>query len=390
MKRLCGLVAVSACLVLSACSTTSVSYRTSIGNGADEIPVVVVSGTPYEMGYAFGRLMKDETKQCMKAWLTAARRADPKNCSDAALDAAWKAVAPHTHERFKQELRGVAEGSGVPYESIVRTHMVPVVGSYSCSGVACWGSATKDGHLLQIRNLDFTVGAGLEDCPAIVIYRPENGIPHASVTVAGCIGANTGMNAEGVVLGEKGESPSKERPYDLNGIHFLALFRDVLNDARDLGQAVDMIRSAKLIKRYYFYVGASKGGKQGAVKIKVTTPDTVPLHVWHDDDKADELAPRVLKDVIYNTMNNKLAYAYLKENGGEIDSAKMIELSKRLASRNGNLLNAIYDADTLEMWVAYAEGRQHAFDRAYVHVKMKDYLDSRKVPDGAVVLDSAK
>lgn len=386
MRRMSGLFVVAIGLMLPSCAAPSVCYRTSVGSGPDEIPVVVVSGTPYEMGHALGRLTAAEARRCATSWLSAAQKEEPQLCSNESLDAAWKAIAPYTHERYKQELRGLADGSGVPYELLLRVQMIPVVSDYACSGVAAWGSATANGHLLQIRNLDFTVGAGLEDCPAIVIYRPKRGIPHASVTIAGFVGANTGMNAEGVVLGEKGESPKKERPFDLDGIHFTTLFRDLLYEARDLTDVIDRIKSAKLIKRYYFYVSGGKGAAQGAAKVKVTTPDPVPLHVWYENDESDELAPKVLESVIYNTMNNEAAYAYLKDNHGRLDPDKMIALSQRLASRNGNLLDVVYDANTLEMWVAYAEKSEHAFQRPYVHVRMTDYLDPNGVPPGAVVL----
>ena len=48
-----------------------------------------------------------------------------------------------------------------------------------------------------------------QDHPLIVVYRPDQGIPHVNVTFAGCIGSNTGMNAEGIVLSEMETRPAK-------------------------------------------------------------------------------------------------------------------------------------------------------------------------------------
>ena len=59
--------------------------------------------------------------------------------------------------RFKEELRGLAEGSGEPLVLMQRVHMIAVISEYSCSGVAIWGSATRNGHLYQIRNLDYSL-----------------------------------------------------------------------------------------------------------------------------------------------------------------------------------------------------------------------------------------
>lgn len=386
MRRFCGVLLLAISILSPASAAAFECYRTSVGSGDDEIPVVVVGGTPYEMGRAFGRLMKDEVKQCILGWVTPAQLGLPEQYGDAALDAAWDAIKPYTHERFEQELKGVADGSGVPYEVLRRAHMIPVVSSHACSGVAVWADATKDGHLLQLRNLDFTTDAGLQDYPAVVVYVPKKGIPHVNVTFAGYVGSHTGMNAEGVVLGEKGESPQKEYPYKLNGVHFSTLFRDMLYEADDLDDVVEMIKSAQRIKRYYWYVSGGKGPDQRAVKIKVTTPDRVGLHIWTDNDKTDELAPRVFKNAIYHTMDNVVAFKDLKANWGNYDPDKMISLSRAVASQGGNLCNVVYDATTLELWVAIAQKEKLAYTQPYVKVRMKDYLDPNKVPPGAVVL----
>jgi isopenicillin-N N-acyltransferase-like protein len=323
----------------------------------------------------------------MSGWLDCVRREMPKQFSDAELDAAWASISPYTSDRVKQELRGLADGSGVPYKTLRRAHMIPVVADYACSGVIAWGQATKNGHRLQLRNLDFGLEPKIHDYPLIVVYLPRRGIPHANVTIAGFIGSHTGMNAKGVVLGEKGESPQKEYPFNLNGSHFALLFRDLLYDAGTLDEAVRMIQSAKRIKRYYWYV-SGPGAPGGGVKVKVTSPDAVTLRIWKDDDKTDELYPNVLKNVVYHTMNNELAYKQLKADWGQLDPPKMIALSRAVASTGGNHTNVVYDGDTLEMWVAYAEKNEFASTRPYVHVNLRDYLDPSKIPVGAIRLPS--
>jgi len=52
----------------------------------------------------------------------------------------------------------------------------------------------------------------------------------------------------------------------------------------------------------------------------------------------------------------------------------MIALSKAVADDH-NLMDVVYDATTLEMWVAYANGEsERAADRRYVHISMKEFL----------------
>ena len=356
----------------------------TIGTGDDKITVVVVSGTPYEMGYQLGKALKDEVKTCMTGFVEYAQKgeggsrysktAKAGRFTNESLDNAWTSVSPYIKDRFKEEIKGLAEGSGVPVETLKRAQMIPVVGNYACSGVSVWGEASSNGNLYQIRNLDFSMGAGLQDYPVIVIYLPNDGIAHASATFAGYIAAHTGINAKGVVLGEKGSSPGKEYPFDLDGTHFSTLFRDLLYDANTLDEALNIIKDTKLIKRYHLYIGDGKEESMGAAKVLVSSPDSVKLTIWKDNDPTDEVAPNVKENVCYRTMKDDVAYNYLSENHGSFDSSKMIELSKLLATKKGSLENVVYDATNLEMWVSYAHGKEVASSRNYIHIDLKEYF----------------
>ncbi len=368
-------------LIVASCSKsteeikeTQNGYLQTVGTGQDEITVAVVRGTPYEMGQALGQLLKEEINTTMTGFLNYGQQGDPDRFNNDNLDAAWTAVSPYIHSRFKDELKGLADGSGLSLEMLRRAHMIPVLGDYACSGVIVWGDASANGHLYQIRNLDFTMRGHLQDAPTIVIYLPDEGIAHAVPTFAGYIGAHAGMNARGIALSEKGASPGKDYPFDMDGTHFSTLFRDLLYEADDLNEVLEMIETTKLIKRYRFWVGDGKEETMGGAKILVSSPDEVKLTIWKNNDPSDEVAPNLVTNTIYYTMKNDIAYNHLKENRGSYDADKMIELSRAVADDDGNLINVVYDATSLEMWVAFAEDLQVASERPYVHIKLKDYL----------------
>jgi len=73
-------------------------------------------------------------------------------------------------------------------------------------------------------------------------------------------------------------------------------------------------------------------------------------------------------------MNNPVAFRLLKENYGKFDAEKMIELSRAVADENSNLMDVVYDATTLEMWIAYANGSEDASKQQYVHLALDDVL----------------
>ena len=383
-------ITVSILLFVASCSKRPTgpvkAYRTTVGSGNDKIALVVVSGTPYEMGHTFGKLMKQEVNECITGFLNWAQMADPGGFSDEILDEAWTRISPYTHQRIKDELQGLADGSGIDYNILRRAHMIPVVAANACSGVAVWGDATKDGNLYHIRNLDFVMDAKLQDYPVVVVYIPNEGQPHFVPTFAGYIGANTGMNSQGIVLGEKGESPYTEYPFEINGNHFTFLFRDALYDTKVLEEARQYIENADLIKRYYYYLSDGKPDTQGAYKIKVNAPDQVQLAIWGDNDSDDELFPNVFENVIYHTMKNDKAFKYFEKYHGDYDKSTMIELSQLVAMKRENLMNVVYNATTLEFWVTYAHGYKLASTRKYVHIKAVDYMDLGNIPKGAAWL----
>ncbi len=380
-KMLQKLFLILVLLVVVSCSTSTDQkqeikngYVEKIGSGEDEITVVVVKGTPFEMGQALGMLLKEDINRTLTAFLNLAQTGDPDRFNNENLDAAWIAVSPYTHPRFKEELEGMANGSGLSLETLRRAHMVPVLGDYACSGVIVWGDASANGHLYQIRNLDFTMNGHLQDAPTIVIYLPKEGIAHAVPTFAGYIGAHAGMNAKGIALSEKGASPGKDYPFDMDGTHFSTLFRDILYEANNLDEALGMVQSTKLIKRYRFWIGDGKEETMGGAKILVSSPDEVKLTIWKNNDPSDEVAPNLVKNTIYYTMKNEIAYNHLKQNRGSYNADKMIALSRAVADDDGNLINVVYDATSLEMWVAFAEDLQIASQRPYVHLDLKEYL----------------
>ena len=350
-------------------------YVRIVGKGKDEIKVVVVKGTPYEMGVQLGVLLKDDIQPSLDGIFDYTHKKANGFMVNRILDKAWKVNSKYIDPRIIEEMKGVADGSGVSMKLLRRCHMIPVVSPHACSGIAVWGDSTKNNHTYQIRNLDYSMERGLQDYPVVVIYIPTNGTSHANVTFAGYIASHTGMNANHIVFGEKGQSSKKEFPYNLNGTHFSFLFRTLEYDTKTLDDALTTIKNTPLIKRYFLYVSDGNKKTMGAAKIRVSTPDPVKLTIWKDNDPTDNVAPNTFSNCVYQTMNNKKAREFIKKNIGKFDEKLMIELSKAVADDDSNLVNVVYDATTLEMWISYADGLTNACEQNYVYLNMNDYLE---------------
>ncbi|MCL4408532.1 MAG: C45 family peptidase [Thermotogae bacterium] len=348
---------------LSAIEIGGNGHRRDIKNDDRTIPIVVVQGTPYEMGYHLGSLMKEEIQRFVPKIVLKFKR--QLHISGKILQKIWSITSAYTDNRFEQELIGLAEGSETPLEFLQALHCFSLLMPYSCSSVAVWGKATEDGHLYQTRDLDWDISTNAHEFPCIVAYFPEHGFPHVIPTFAGMIGANTGINAKGLVLTEMGDSPEEEMPYYLYAPHFTSFFRTILYDASSLSQTLEIFESFPKTKRYHYVFGDGQVEKR-SVKICANNSE---VSIWNDNDPTDEFAPNVLSDVVYND-EGRDAFSTIKNEYGNLNAEKMIALANKIAMHGSNVLNVVYDATTLKVWISYAHGDREAFQRPYFFVDL--------------------
>ena len=143
----------------------------------DGLRVVYLSGTPYELGRQHAEALRDEVRASVSRVLGYFRSylKIPFIKTWAAnwwLDVPWNAARPFLAPDRLEELRGLAEGSGVPLQDLYRLQVLPDR-TYSCSNFAAWGRATAGGRLIHMRNLDWNINAGIQDYAVVFVVRPE-------------------------------------------------------------------------------------------------------------------------------------------------------------------------------------------------------------------------
>jgi hypothetical protein len=355
-------------------------HRVVVGDGDARFPVVVVRGTPYEMGRQLGEVIAEEMRAFVPAALAGVTGAMGLTEDD--LREVWARTAAYTDDRFEQELAGLADGSGLPLAQLQALHTLPLLMPYSCSSIAAWGRATEDGHLYQTRNLDWNLEVKAHEVPVIIVYVPDQGIPHVVPSFAGSIGAHTGFNARGIVLSEMGDASGRETPYQVHAPHFTTWFRTLLYDAGSLTRALEIFHAQPQTKRYHFVFGDGVQEKR-AVKIVTDSRETGDrrTRVWKDNDPADEFAPNVLPDLVYND-EGRGAFPLLKSMHGTIIGEKLVQVANTIPIKGDNVMNVVYDATALRLWISYAKGDKEAYQRPYVFVDLKALdADEDRRPD---------
>lgn len=340
--------------------------RTAVGVGDHTLPLVVVRGTPYQMGHQLGEALRTE----IQAWVpeAVAGIAQELQMTQAQMQEVWLRSAAYTDLRVTQEMVGLADGAGISLAQLQALHATPLLMPYSCSSIAVWGDATTDGHLYQTRNLDWSMQIGAHNVAVIVVYLPEDGIAHVVPNFAGVVVAHTGMNAQGIVLAEMGDASAKMAPYQAHAPHFASYFRTMLYDSQSLDQALQIFHAQPTMKAYHFVFGDG-GAQRRAVKIR-TVGDQVTL--WNDNDASDEFAPQVLPCLVYND-EGRGAFETLQTEYGKLDGEKLVALANQIPIKGGNVVNTVFDATALRMWVTYAHGDTEAYLRSAVFVDLKQY-----------------
>jgi isopenicillin-N N-acyltransferase like protein len=320
----------------------------TIGSGPNPITVLYLWGTPYEMGYAHGKLCASQVKAVCERLSLGACLA--MGCTPATLDQAWQQMAPFVPARYQEELRGLADGAGLSLQLVQRAHAIPDLSEYHCTFYAAWGPATRHGHLQQIRALDYATEAGLQDHPALIVARPNGRNTFVNIGWVGFIGCVSGMNLRHIAVSEIGESFGPEHE-TLAGEPMPFVLRDVLENASTLDQGVGIIRGARRTSSYLYCIGDSKLPAARALR---TARDFCEVY-----SPADYPGQR-LGNLVYWSMGweadgkwNHRVHDTLKAHWGSVDPhTGMRDVMRGLGT--GDLHAIAYDVTTLKLWVANA------------------------------------
>ncbi|HOX37819.1 MAG TPA: C45 family autoproteolytic acyltransferase/hydrolase [Candidatus Brocadiia bacterium] len=340
--------------------------------------VLLLQGSPKEMGRQHGKLMANEVRQDVQDLLSRLDHAGaPKEQVQAKLTEIWKSLEPNVPQQFKEELEGLAEGSGVPLADLQLIHAFPSM--HHCTCAAATGKATVEGKTYFARSLDYDLDIGndhvLQDNATLIVYKPDNGIPHANVAWAGFIGSISGMNAEGIAIADM-TSDTKDESFD--GMPMIFLIRKVLWEAKTADEAVLILKAGPRASGFNYMIADGKAGQLRAVEaahsaVEVFTPDSYSMKwlphtklvdcVWRSNHFISPELAKGQRDV-YDPRNGPesdswLRYfifgQFLKENHGKIDEMKMFECLRQYAVDEPALHQIVFSPSSLELSVANAD-----------------------------------
>jgi len=263
----------------------------------DGLRIVHLSGTPYELGYQHGTVLKEQVHASVRQILGYFRRylKIPFVRSWAAnwwLDGPWRAARPFVPPDYLEELRGLADGSGVPLRDLSRLHALPDR-TYSCANFAAWGRVTADGRLIHGQNLDWNIDVGIQQFAAVFVVRPTGKHAFVNVGWAGFVGVLTGVSDAQLSIGQVG---AETIDTTFRGEPMVFVMRRVLEEADTLKAAAGLIRSARRTVGVNYVIADAK--TREAIVLETTHHDA---RVFEANDAAEHAVAyaRPMMDAVF-------------------------------------------------------------------------------------------
>jgi len=217
-----------------------------------DCPLIEISGTPRERGRQYGEQAVDRIKIGIGHY---GEQLKASGLDTEALDEIlnqFASVVSDFGEHYLEEMRGIAEGAGVPLGSIIllncRTEVLKLakrrqqglpdfIEPDGCTGVIALPAATEQQRLIHAQNWDWK--AECADTAVVLKIRRSDGPDILTFTEAGGL-ARAGFNAAGISI--TGNYLETDRDYKQLGIP-LALIRRKVLEQQHLAMSMQAVYS---------------------------------------------------------------------------------------------------------------------------------------------------
>jgi hypothetical protein len=329
--------------------------------------LVLLSGTPQEIGEAHGALLKAEVRHCADSALYLAGLAatvDSGKWFPDQLRGAYAKLETHIPSDHKAETNALADAAGVSREEAHLANVFPEL--FHCSGFAVFGKATLGGKLYHGRVLDYMTQIGLQDTATVFIMSPNGKIPFANIGYAGFIGSVSGMNARQISLGEMGGRGQGH----WDGVPMATLMRRALEECSTLDEVKSLWTTSPRTCEYYYVF--SDGKIPSAVGV-AATPERCEFLL---PGQSHELLGAGIEDAVVLSAGSRLTELRqrVQDGYGAFDAQKAMGLMCRPVAMKSNLHDVLFVPQDGVFYVANADHKSPAAERPYTKYDLAELL----------------
>jgi len=341
----------------------------------DGTRVLVVKGTPEEMGEQHGTLLKKPIKDVVARILYGVgvgSSFDKGRWFFGEIEEAQRRISPFIVPRYLAEMDAIAKATGHEKEEIRLANFFPEL--FHCSGFALFGDATVGGKMYHGRILDYLKGVGLEQNAVVIVSQPDKGNAWVNVSYAGFVGSVTAMNEKHVSIGEMGGRG--EGHWD--GKPMAQLMREVMEKAGTLEEAIEIMRKGPRTCEYYYVIADAKSKSAVGIAATPTKFEVV---------KPGEAHPQLqhpIKDAVLMSAGDRYEELVrrVKAGYGKFDADTARELMTRPVCLTSNIHSVLFDPETLDFWVANADSKNPASHTRYTKSTLSEWLQESPSSNG--------
>ena len=214
----------------------------------NRLPVLIVEGTPEEMGRQeaalTGAVFKVLAPYPQQLMTLSGRGQQWEELVKTA-----RKLMSHAPQAHRDELRSFASKAGISLDqlTVANTIMDLHRGGFACSSLMVEPSKSETGGILFGRNLDFYTLGVLDRYGLITVHRPKGKHAFATIGFPGVTGCISGMNDAGLAMAVHEVRLSADGAPMLNtkGMPYSLAFRRILEECRTLEEAEKLLRKTE-------------------------------------------------------------------------------------------------------------------------------------------------
>lgn len=171
------------------------------------VNILHISGSNYDMGYQIGTLLVDKIEIVQRIILNMVGK---YGYTSSDLSSIYSKMENYIPEIYKQEMQGMADGSGISYDQFCQVLTFDsIFHDISCCGWSAWDTATNDGKLIHANSLDLPIfsmydeetDTYIHDYQMLIVRNPDDGYASIYPFVPGLMIGNVGgINEKGIAV----------------------------------------------------------------------------------------------------------------------------------------------------------------------------------------------
>ena len=346
----------------------------------DQVPLLIVAGTPREMGEQIGVLaVKPAAKLITRTFIDGIREPSGKRFQDVGWTT-LKLLANGMYSRFparyRSEIDAMARAGEIDRDLLVVANALrDLEPSLSgCSGLTVQKQRSATGGVLFGRNTDMSGVGDFTKLGLVIVYLPADGDPFAFITVPGVLTFGAGMNSSGLVIGSNSASNAGDNAprFNPDGTPTLVAGRQLFETCRNRHDAIQWFNEHPTMIQGIVPICDRNGG----VVVEVTPRSVVVLEAERgllyctNSFRSDELRTTESAGRRYS----RLAMSRKLEKLSVADVWRLLDDANQRAR---TIHTMVFEPERSTIHVAFGDGRTSASAKKMTSIDLSQWLQRR-------------